>query len=716
MPSSSLYWSRWTTLSAALLLASGAGTVYAFALFAPLLKSRLRLSQEDTALVASIGALGLYTSLFAGLHFDRYGARRTVLVGAVLSGLGFLGLYAAVSSAATDSAIVLGLIYAVAQHGSAWILSASVAAPVRNFPSECRGTVVGLSKGFFALSASFHIEIFWGLFRKDSDDGALTYIAFLGIALPCLYTICAVVFNLLPPGAAATFAADAGGSFKPYGSLACMTAAWLVASAYMQTVTAPGSQVVRWVCFLGTLGFLGTTAAMPLHYGSLRYRISNADSSRGPDDTTEGTNGGDGSGQSLLEEIASTLPDLKSEIKRSTDRLKERQLSRRIPDMPLQRTIRTVEFWLLFSCFCTVGGAGLLVNANVAQIAQALLLGNAEDEMDRSLHCQCAAQSMILAHTPGTSVFVADLPTEGSRVELDVEPLSAEGCARVSTANSQQLLVTLFSNGNFLGRMASGALSDHVAQRLPRPALLALSLVLMAAAQLLLAVGSTMLLHVGVFVVGMAFGSGFSMVTTLTVDCFGVRNFATNYGAVDLAPSLGSYIWASRVAGGLYDARAVPCGAKGQVLAENLKVCWGAECFMGAHIAAAVACLLAACLSVLLWARTVDLFDAVVPDWLKLLSRLPCVKDSFMESTNPEASSASQSGRVTGDAEEVAKVLLDEPAAGELDGRIGSPNRSDRLATAAVHSISVSDSPRSWRTHTHSRREQNEEQARRSMA
>lgn len=160
------YWSRWTTLSAALLLASGAGTVYAFALFAPLLKSRLRLSQEDTALIASIGALGLYTSLLAGLHFDRYGPRRTVLIGAVLSGVGFWGLHRAVDTAATDSALVLGLIYAVAQHGSAWILCASVAAPVRNFPQEYRGTIVGLSKGFFALSAGFHIEFFRGLVRR----------------------------------------------------------------------------------------------------------------------------------------------------------------------------------------------------------------------------------------------------------------------------------------------------------------------------------------------------------------------------------------------------------------------------------------------------------------------------------------------------------------------------------------------------------------------
>ena len=682
-PSSSFYWSRWTTLSAALLLASGAGTVYAFALFAPLLKSRLGLSQEDTALVASIGAFGLYTSLLAGLHFDRYGPRRTVLIGAVLSAVGFLGLYVAVSKQ-TGSAIGVGLIYAVAQHGSAWILSASVAAPVRNFPSEYRGTVVGLSKGFFALSASFHIEIFWALFRKESDSGALMYIAFLGIALPCLYTSCAVVFNLLPPAAAATFAADAGGSFRPYGSLTCAAAAWLVGSAYLQTATAPESQVLRWVCFLGTVGLLAAIVALPLHYGQLRYRTSNADSSSGGDGGADGGLG-DGAGQSLLDEIADAVPDLKSEIERSTGRQQERQLPRRAPEIPLQRAVRTVEFWLIFWCFCTVGGTGLLVNANVAQIAQALLLGTGEDEVE--LHCKCVARE-LWDRRAGASAFVADPPTDEPQFDSEVqfEPLRVEDCARISIAGSQQLLVTLFSGGNFLGRMVSGALSDHLARRLPRPAWLALSLVLMAVAQLVLALGSTTFLHVGVFVVGVAFGSGFSMVTTLTVDCFGVRHFATNCGAVDLAPSLGSYIWASRVAGGLYDAHAVPCGGQSHGLVENAKVCWGPTCFRGAHLAAAVACVLAAVLAVLLWARTVDLYDAVVPDWLKLLARQPGVAGGFVGLQTAPAPSSKPRGTVTRPFTE-AKVLADERA------------ENDPSANRGL----VSESPRSWRTQSRPR-------------
>ena len=45
-------------------------------------------------------------------------------------------------------------------------------------------------------------------------------------------------------------------------------------------------------------------------------------------------------------------------------------------------------------------------------------------------------------------------------------------------------------------------------------------------------------LELGVLGVGIAFGGGFAMITALTADCFGAKHFASNYGAVDLAPSL----------------------------------------------------------------------------------------------------------------------------------------------------------------------------------
>ena len=193
----------------------------------------------------------------------------------------------------TDSALALGLIYAVAQHGSAWILSSSVATPVRNFPKENRGTIVGLTKGFFALSAGFHIELYQGLFR---DVSTLSYIGFLGTYLPCLYLLCAVVFGLLPStreephptfvpsaakrvGASGLVAAGAGSfaaddnpapSFRLWTALALPTAAWLVLSGYLQR-WAPDSAPLRWGALAVTVGVLAVVTLLPLRYGRLRY-------------------------------------------------------------------------------------------------------------------------------------------------------------------------------------------------------------------------------------------------------------------------------------------------------------------------------------------------------------------------------------------------------------------------------------------------------------
>jgi len=65
------------------------------------------------------------------------------------------------------------------------------------------------------------------------------------------------------------------------------------------------------------------------------------------------------------------------------------------PELNLAQTLRTLEFWLLFACFSVVAGAGLLVNANLAQIAQALHLGEPGAAADRlrDAHCHCVAEA-----------------------------------------------------------------------------------------------------------------------------------------------------------------------------------------------------------------------------------------------------------------------------------------------------------------------------------
>lgn len=149
---------------------------------------------------------------------------------------------------------------------------------------------------------------------------------------------------------------------------------------------------------------------------------------------------------------------------------------------------------------------------------------------------------------------------------------------------------------------------------------------------------------------------------------------------------------------------------------EHVKVCWGPTCFMGAHIAAAVACVVAAVLAVLLWARTVDLYDAVVPDWLKLLARQSCVADSFDGLKNSPARSSKPRATVTRPSTE-AKVLSDGGAENDpcrITATTAPANQHGQRVdlsslTSANHGL-VSDSPRSWRTQSHHRRQQQEEE------
>ena len=161
--------------------------------------------------------------------------------------------------------------------------------------------------------------------------------------------------------------------------------------------------------------------------------------------------------------------------------------------------------------------------------------------------------------------------------------------------------------------------------------------------------------------VGIAFGGGFAMITALTADCFGAKHFASNYGAVDLAPSLGSYIWASKVAGSLYDERSVPCGSE--------RACWGGDCFRAAHLAAAGGCAVGVLLSMWLWARTAPLFTARPPGWLNRVASGPGTGGGGEESSSED---------------EGLLALVDRAAAEERDGEA-----KEEEAAAG---------PRSWRT------------------
>ncbi|KAK4402335.1 hypothetical protein Sango_0974200 [Sesamum angolense] len=93
----------------------------------------------------------------------------------------------------------------------------------------------------------------------------------------------------------------------------------------------------------------------------------------------------------------------------------------------------------------------------------------------------------------------------------------------------------------------------------------------MAAGHVMIALGFQGNLYVALLLVGVCFGSQWSLMPTITSEIFGVKHMGTIYNTIAVANPLGSYILSVRVIGYIYDRE------------ESLEVgsssCNGAHCF-----------------------------------------------------------------------------------------------------------------------------------------
>lgn len=93
------------------------------------LKEKLGWTQTQLESVGSYGNLGLYAGFIAGVAFDYWGSRPTILVGILLSFLGYGMMWAGADGhfGASGSVAFMGLAAAIWSHGSSWYDTAAIA-------------------------------------------------------------------------------------------------------------------------------------------------------------------------------------------------------------------------------------------------------------------------------------------------------------------------------------------------------------------------------------------------------------------------------------------------------------------------------------------------------------------------------------------------------------------------------------------------------------
>lgn len=157
---------RWAGIAGGLLTEAVSGSSYAIGTYAVALQAKLGFTEDQFSAVESFGNLGLYTSLFAGFVFDRFGPRVTSLGGVLLSLAGYMMFWLSAAGTVPTSPAAMSFYCFVWSHGSAWQDTSVVSSNVRNFAAE-KGTAVSLLKSLFGLSASIVTLLYGSLAGSD---------------------------------------------------------------------------------------------------------------------------------------------------------------------------------------------------------------------------------------------------------------------------------------------------------------------------------------------------------------------------------------------------------------------------------------------------------------------------------------------------------------------------------------------------------------------
>lgn len=170
-------------------------------------------------------------------------------------------------------------------------------------------------------------------------------------------------------------------------------------------------------------------------------------------------------------------------------------------------------------------------------------------------------------------------------------------------SNSQtNTFVSLWSIWNFLGRFGAGYVSDHFlyAKGWARPLFMVLTLSSMSVGHAVIASGMPGALYAGSILVGVCYGSQWSLMPTIASEIFGVKHMGTVFNAITIASPVGSYIFSVRVVGFIYDKEAWGSG------------CGGTHCFMLSFLIMASATLLGSLAALALFFHVKNFYTQVI--------------------------------------------------------------------------------------------------------
>ncbi|OVA12030.1 Nodulin-like [Macleaya cordata] len=520
--------SKWVATVASIWIQLSIGASYAFGVYSPVLKSSQGYDQSTLDSVAVFKDIGANFGLLSGLlytavvsshavphssSFSRWikrvgGPWVVITAGAIQCFTGYFFMWLAVTGIIPRPPVPLMCLFMfLAAHAQTFSNTANVVTAVQNFP-DYSGTIVGIIKGFLGLSGAILIQVYQTIFQ----DKPSSFILMLAL-LPTIVPLLLMSFVKIKP----TRGTDEKKHLNGFSVIALLIAAYLMVLIISENVVTFGLStriITLIVLLLGLASPVGIAIRAHLK-DSQKFSPPSSSHAETPllndhEDQVE-----------VLEKINDHPPllyrnadDQESSLI-STQNDEHKMKNPLEPELNLLEAMQTIDFWLLFLAMACGLGSGMATVNNIGQIGGSL------------------------------------------------------GYTSVET----RTLVSLWSIWNFLGRFGAGFVSDYFLhlRGWARPIFMAITLASMSIGHLVIASGLPGALYAGSTLVGVFYGSQWSLFPTITSEIFGVTHLGTIFNTVALASPVGSYILSVRVVGYIYDREA---------LSDSGNTCIGLEGFM----------------------------------------------------------------------------------------------------------------------------------------
>ncbi|KAI6679223.1 hypothetical protein NL676_033104 [Syzygium grande] len=178
-------------------------------------------------------------------------------------------------------------------------------------------------------------------------------------------------------------------------------------------------------------------------------------------------------------------------------------------------------------------------------------------------------------------------------------------------AHDTTILMSLFSFGNFVGRLGGGALSEHFVRSkiIPRTIWMTLTQVIMIITYLLFASAIDGTLYVATSLLGICYGVQFSIMVPTVSELFGLKHFGLLYNFISLGNPIGAFLFSGLLAGYIYDNEAAK--QHGFDVLTSTMTCLGPDCFRLTFLILAAVCGFGVIMSLILTIRIKPVYEAL---------------------------------------------------------------------------------------------------------